>query len=467
MAHTRTLYREESAAVSWTAIATLSDTQLTQIAQQVFVIGDRATTRLPKPKTTGSDAFKAALDPIAAQADFSQFGIGVIDFTKDSMAPDVWLHNGDSAFRVGSATKIAILLAAVQLRLDVRQILALNIISTAADFDALFSNPSLWKKAKGPAVEMRAIAANPPLISKIFDFGKDPVDFAGPDPNGRKDSDDKPVAATQDAIVAKLPSGGSTWDKWTDFTFSERLWLAGCPSDDVAATACVSELGVPYIKAVQRSYGLADHLDGGMNLLLSSGYASIPASSGASAAKPPRQLPNPEPITVQDFWFSRKTGRFSDKRSWVPGSAAALTAYMIALMTDQFVNDRSLMFGQLGCDTIRKNLGDGGPYDADQVSPHAGAIHVGVLSVPDTQITRQIDKVGILGTAVGAKAALRCEFIYLETKQDPPPAAPARANLKYAIVATGVISEAATGGDVAATKSTKLGKAVHQALLTV
>jgi hypothetical protein len=79
---------------------------------------------LPKPTTTGSPTFKAALDPVGAQPDFATVGIGVIDFTDDPQHPSVWLSNphpdkpnADRPYRIGSASKIAVILAAVQLRL--------------------------------------------------------------------------------------------------------------------------------------------------------------------------------------------------------------------------------------------------------------------------------------------------------------------------------------------------------------
>jgi hypothetical protein len=437
----------------------LSDAQLGQIADVIFVMGDRVTTKLPKPSTTGSAAFTAALDPIGAQADFTNAGIGVIDFTRDLLHPDVWLHNPDKSYRIGSASKIAMMLAAVQLRFDVRRILDLNIISAPADFDALFSNPKLWKKAKPPQTQMQQIAhvASAPLVSKVFDFRKHPVDFTSPDPDGRTDP------ANQTAIVKKLPAGGEvSWAKWTDFTFSERLWLTGCKSDNVAATACVSEIGVPFIKLVQRSYGLADPANG-MNLFASSGYDTIPRRSGPPAAVPPRQLTNVEPIPVEDYWWDPGTRTFTDKKSWVPGSAVALTAYMIALMTDAFADPgTAIARGIVACDTVRKNLADGGPNAIESF-----LVENGVKHVPDTKVIRQINKIGILKKSDGAKAQLVCEFVYLETKQDPPPPPPARNEMKYAVVAVGLISEADTGGHSSSGKSALLGAAVHQALLTL
>jgi len=64
-------------------VAALSDAQLKQIADRIFVMRDRATTRLPKPTPTGPGGFKSALDPLATQADFKDAGIGILDFTVD------------------------------------------------------------------------------------------------------------------------------------------------------------------------------------------------------------------------------------------------------------------------------------------------------------------------------------------------------------------------------------------------
>ena len=443
-------------------MATPSDAQLAQIAQHIFVMRDRATTRLPKPATTGPDAFKLALNPIATQDDFKDAGIGVIDFTVDPKNPNIWLHNPDKPFRIGSASKIAMMLAAVQLRLDVRRIQELNIISTAADFDALFRNTKFWKKAKPPQAEMQAIAepGSVPLVSNIFDFTKSPVDFMGPDPDGRTDP------AVQKAITDRLPAGGElTWEKWTDFTFSERYWLTGSLSDNVAATACVSEIGVPYIKAVQRSYGLADPAHG-MHLLASSGYDNIPRKT-AAVPSPPRPLTHVEPIHVEDFWRA-SSGAFTDQMSWVPGSAAALTAYMIAMMTNAIGNDPggdaviTLLDRTAACNTIRNNMAAGGAH-----AIMSFLVDLGVKSIPNTKIMRQLNKIGILKKSDGAKAPLVCEFVYLETKQDPAPAPPHREVMKYGVVAVGLIDDTGPGGHNAAEKAKALGAAVHSALLTL
>jgi hypothetical protein len=452
-------------------MAKLSDAQLAQVAEKILAMGDPAVRGLPKPTATGPPGptpFKSALDPIGTRADFADAGIGVIDFTR--VSPDVWLLNEDKAFRIGSASKIAMVLAAVQLRLEVRRILGLGFISTAKEFDELFRNPKLWKKAetKPPERWIREIAdpSGAPLLSKIFDFTKSPVDFIGPDPDSRVKPDGTPDLVEQTAIVDKLPPGTglreASWAKWTDFTFSEHLWLAGCRSDNVSATACVSAIGTPYIRAVQRCYGLADTAHG-MHLFASHGFTGIPPPKKPSepGPQPPRQLTRAEPIHVEDFWRA-KSGAFTDQKSWVPGSAAALTAYMVALMTDKFAGPGAdPVAGLITCRTLRNNLADGGPNSIKSF------LVDGIKSVPHTTVTRQINKIGILKPSDGAKSPLICEFVYVETKQVPAPPPPRREVMKYAVVAVGLISDPTTAGHNAAEKSIALGKAVHEALLTL
>jgi hypothetical protein len=465
-------------------MTTLSDAALKLIAERIFVMGDRATTRLPAPTLHGSADFMMALDSIASDPNspVKDAGIGVIDFTVDAKNPMVWLNNETTAFRIGSAGKIAMMVAAVQLRLDVRRILKLDIISKPEEFDELFRNKKLWRLAKAPQSEMQQIGGprgTPPLFSRIFDFDQPRLDFRGPDPDGRTD------VAQQDAILAKLPpvlpgnlphlpwrrwtdSTGTPRRGWSDLTFSERLWLAGCMSDNVAATSCVSEIGVPYIKAVQRSYGLADPAHG-MHLLASGGYDGIPPSARPPNVPSPRRLTYREPIEVKDLWWDKTTQAFSDRRSHVPGSAAALTAYMIALVADTFVTDPDALVGGLeGCRTIKNNL-------AGAEGHGIGSFLVkGVRDVPDTQIRKLHNKIGILkkgplGTD-SPESSLLCEFVYLETEQDPPPPPPPpakRIKMKYAVVATGLIDDTTVGGLTAATKSRRLGFFVHTALLSL
>jgi hypothetical protein len=438
-------------------MAPLSDAQLESIAQEIFVAHDRAKTKLAKPLTSGPTDFKDALKHLETDVDLKDSGIGVIDFTADPLKPHVWLHNGDQPFRIGSASKIAMALAAVQLRLDVRRIQGLGIISTAAEFDELFRNPKLWRKAKAPQSEVQQIAtaAGAPLISRIFDFAKSPIDFDGPDPDGR-------TAAAKKTLVESLPSGHLSWATSPALSFSDRLWLTGSLSDNVAATACVSDIGPAYMKAVLRSYGLAD-LPKGMHLLAAGWYANIPGATTPPAPPPPRQLANVETIPVLDKFKNFSNGRFEDQRSWVPGSAAALTAYMLALMTDglDIVNGTALspLSASGASATIRNNLADGGPQSI------ASFLAIGVATI--TTVKKQLNKIGILKLEDGAETPILGEFVYLETEEATAPTAPlTRRAMKYAVVATGL--KETTGSSLGAVaKAKKLGKEVHKALLKV
>ena len=124
------------------------------------------------------------------------------------------------------------------------------------------------------------------------------------------------------------------WNEAIDYDFSERLWLMGAMSDNVAATSCLSEIGVAYVKAVQRAYGLFDEPKG-MHLLLAGPYslestddgrrqqhqAHLSAAAGTSRCTASRMRSS-----------TPATKKFDDQSSWEPGSAAALTAYMIAFV---------------------------------------------------------------------------------------------------------------------------------------
>lgn len=438
-------------------MAPLSDAQLTSIAAEMFVAQDRAKTKLPKPVTSGPSVFTTGLDPLATDADLKEGGMAVIDFTADPLKPHVWIHNGDLSFRIGSSSKIAMTLAAVQLRLDLRRILGLGIVSTAAECDELFRNPRLWRKAKGPQSEMQqmASAAGAPLISRIFDLSKSPIDFQGPDPDTR-------TAAAKKTLVESLPGGHLSWKTSPALSFSDRLWLTGSLSDNVAATACVSDVGPAYIKAVLRSYGLAD-LPNGMHLLASGGYANIPGSTTPPAPPPPRQLANVETIPVLDKFKNFRTGRFDDQRSWVPGSAAALAAYMIALMTDGLDVVDGTALSPLSVPgataTIRNNLADGGPQSITSFL----ADGIGKI----TTVKKQINKIGILKLEDGAETPILGEFVYLETEEATAPTAPlTRKAMKYAVIATGL--KKTTGSSLGPVgKAEKLGQHVHKALLKV
>jgi hypothetical protein len=432
----------------------LSDAKLQEIADRLFLLEDSTRTKLTKPtNTTGADSLAAKLDPIGTDARFADVGIGVVDFTTDRTK--IWLHNGDDSWRIGSTAKLAMLLAAVQLRDDVRKVHETGHVSKD-DFDELFAMSKLWKKSKNSRIQQIAGKDHAPRISTIFDFTKSNIDFFGPDPDTPNVND----------IVGRLPVPENpahvphlTWPTAQDFEFSERLWLAGARSDNVAATTCISEIGVDYIKAVQRAYALFDP-GKGMHLLLAGPYSNLDTTSPVShtSALPKfRVLRNLEFNSVKDATFNPKTKKFDDQLSWEPGSAAALTAYMIALMNNQFVTlGQGFQEGKVACTTIQKCLSNGLAGLTTR-----SAIADGVKTI--TTVSREITKIGLLGKADGEPGALNCEFVYLETQETD------LRIMKYGVVVTGIRSKPNPDGSPgpSATKLTQdVGKLIHQALLT-
>jgi hypothetical protein len=440
---------------------TLSGAQLQKIADHLFLIKSAADTKLPKPVNTDDltnpDNLASRMAPIAADPDFTGFGIGVVDFTKDPRSPRVWLHKGDDSWRMGSTAKIAILLAAAQLREDVRQVKGTGLVSTPEDYNELFQMAKLWKLSKNAGNGyLGQIAAHPPRISTLFDFTKDPVDFIGPDPNNQNPTD----------IFNKLPvvdheADGTeirhlTWAEAPNFDCSERLWLTGARSDNVAATSCISEIGVAYLKAVQFAYGLFDPRKG-MHLLLAGGYSDhnfakepilVSNRDTIPATAKYRALANIEKNDVTDA-LKDAAGDFTDQSSWLPGSAAALTAYVIALRENRLVPSEDLAgSGIEGCTVIQNSLAGSSAFSLTSF------VSQGVHSV--TSVTKEITKIGILRQEDGERVPLLCEFNYLEA-----------GGFNYAVLVTGIRSKVSAGGVVGTSASDlarNLGKAVHEAL---
>lgn len=432
----------------------LSPKQLQDVADNLFLMRSPAQAKLPRPQTTGPAAFTAALAPIAADPRFKDIGVGVVDVTNADGVhpPNVWLNNESRSWRIASTGKLAIMLAAVQLRDDVRRILDLGILSKPSDFDELFKMAPLWNLSKNQPGSFRVsrITEVPPRPSTIFDFDVLPVDFTGPiiQPDNQ---------ALKQSIHDRLPPDAAlrelSWEKLPDFKFSERFWLMGAFSDNVAATSCLSEIGVPYMKGVERVYGLFD-VSNGMHMLLSDGYSYHDLAGSPVAvdrAKPSgatyRPVTDQEYLDVEDMFSDKYTLKANVRKSRQPGSAAALTAYMIALLQHELVDPgQTSTRGDAGCRTIQDNLADGSQLSiASEIAGRIGTL-------PGTTITRQINKIGILQVSNGEEPpGITCEFVYMETKD-----AGTGKELKYAVVGTGIKEH---GPD--------LGEAIHKALMTL
>src|SRR3954465_4051191 len=99
----------------------LTDEQVEKVRKSVAAARG---SRLDPPANTDDDSSRANLTArvwaMGSDARFAGVGIGVIEFTGGP--PKVWLKNGDLAFRLASTGKLAMLLAAMQLRADVRAV---------------------------------------------------------------------------------------------------------------------------------------------------------------------------------------------------------------------------------------------------------------------------------------------------------------------------------------------------------
>lgn len=178
-------------------------------------------------------------------------------------------------------------------------------------------------------------------------------------------------------------------------------------------------------------------------MMLSQGFSGVDTSarvSRAAGAPKYRQLQHKEAdFIVTDVFFDPVLHQ-NTRASGEPGSVAALTAYMIALMQDK------LSSGKVACDTIRTHLADITGLNNTGARTTTSLVLEGVsqLGVP---ITKAHTKLGILGK-------LRSEFAYLEAD-----------GLKYAVLAAGIKPKSVGGTHFSEVSlGHKLGAAIHQAL---
>ena len=132
---------------------------------------------LPKPKntddTTSASNLAARMAGVASDRRFAGVGIGVIEF--DGPTTRVWMQNESLAFRLASTAKLAILLAAMQLREDVRELVRLHPGQTPDQLSATMVG--LFAASTEP--DFRRIGRHPPRIATIFDLAAATPDFRG------------------------------------------------------------------------------------------------------------------------------------------------------------------------------------------------------------------------------------------------------------------------------------------------
>jgi len=372
---------------------------------------------LPKPKntddTTSASNLAARMAGVASDRRFAGVGIGVIEF--DGPTTRVWMQNESLAFRLASTAKLAILLAAMQLREDVRELVRLHPGQTPDQLSATMVG--LFAASTEP--DFRRIGRHPPRIATIFDLAA-----ATPDFRGKGDA---------------LTHGHLSWAQATNVSFWERMTMAGAISDNLAASSLISQIGVPYLKAVQRRMGLyAPASD--MCLFLSYGYDGVEGGHRELpvAGTPTfRSLTDMETQTVIDILVrtNKKTKEtYSSTKSTQGGSAAALTAFMLGLVQETLVSAEASRDIQAHLTTRAGFTNACLTFDGVERR---------------TPVTRGFAKVGILD-------AIRAEFAYVEA-----------GGKKFAIVATGLRGQKARRGQPAigmVEQGRSLAEAVYVAL---
>lgn len=427
----------------------LSEAQLKEIEGTLFLFRTPPPV-LPRPNNTDDGTspthFTTRLKPVATNPRFVDISFGVVDFTADRMNPKVFLHKADTVWRMGSTGKIAALLAAAQLRDDVRKVKKklddLSLVLSPTQLDDLFA--TIWSRSKELRVRQIAGKDGSPRVSTIFDLSKPDPDFIGA-PTIQKSLSRVDYPDPKTPAVPRDP-----WQEITKISFQDRLWLMGAQSDNTSAHSCISEIGVAYLKAVQKAYGLfLDDAKKGMRMLLGGGYfedsPTTPVSTAPGAPKY-RTLRNYEKQWVKDEYADPVDPHLS----WQGGSVRALTAYMIALIQDKLVDAD-------GCVQIKKCLADGLPPPAGFPDTLPGSLLQGVQDT-GVKIVEAHGKGGALSPKQGAKRPLRCDVAHIKTGGSAP--------REFAIVAQGLLpfgSEPVTidpddqGRDLA--------KAIHAALI--
>jgi hypothetical protein len=374
---------------------------------------------LPAPANTDAD-FTTRMTPVADNARFKHVSFGVVDFTADRFKPRIFLHKADVPWRMGSTGKIAVLLAAAQLRDDVQNVKDVledaGLVASPTDFDDLFS--TIWRAHKEKRI--RNIADAPPRMSTMFDLSQPEPDWWG-----AGDIIDKRLDRLDYALKWDKQSEKDSWEKLAKIDFRDRLWLMGAQSDNASAQSCISAIGLPYLKEVQRNYGLLDPKNG-MHMLLGGGFFAEPNTP----VKAYRYLRGTdyEKNWVTDRYFDSSAPQLSTQ----PGSVAALTAYMIALVQEKLVN-------AAGSVEIKLLLADGGKIpNTDPTLPPRdptlpGSLFEGVKRIPGVTISHfSFGKGGALEQApTKAERPLRCDVAYIETTGS--------AARKFALVAQGLV----------------------------
>ena len=176
--------------------------------------------------------------------------------------------------------KIAILYAAFQLRDDVRTAMSQPGV-TKDNIDAKLR--AMWTQSCVPGLTFAA--GRPPHLSRIFDFGLNPVDFAGIETCGVSETfeiDDATTAMLQPAHELEYTISKSRaqyverWATLLNFEFAQQLWMMTRWSDNAAATLCGYNIGLPHVFALLCRSGLYQPTGSGTGLRIVKLYEDPP-----------------------------------------------------------------------------------------------------------------------------------------------------------------------------------------------
>jgi len=396
--------------------------------------------RPPKLDFAVDDQITGQLEATINQdARFAELDVAIIDFSGSSPRVGMSSRPDNSSF-IASMAKLGIIYAAFQLREDVRNVVREN-IKQSSDGNGTFQQltdadrlnklkldlQTFWKsnsnhlmrdeidaatgKKTGKAVAERADIGRLEYIftlNTLQDSPPDPnkIDFIGIEQCGLDKLDVIPSAAVQEVIsrLDSFPHGKNSPENWrnvAELDFAARLWMGLAWSDNVAASTCVWDIGLPYIQALLLDSSL---FDGSNGLYLVRNYIPSPPA-GTRFGNTPTYFP---PNTVGPVQR---------------GTVRALTALMIAIERGELISDaasadmqrllRPVRFATSGLanagDTRVPNALGRGPADPVERHPTDALIKGGVNR--EEVKNRQTNRVTALSIA--------CDWEYLKFGNQP------------------------------------------------
>jgi len=304
----------------------------------------------------------------------------------------------DHTTLIASLAKLAILYAAFQVRQDVRDVLRKNAgIRSATALKAKLRE--FWAGTSSPH-RLKEIARRPDVgrIEYILDLSElsqpqpnpDRIDFLGIAYCGLDqlqtdfsvDANTLGAMRKLDGFPHSLNSAGN-WRNMGRLTFAERLWMTIAWSDNVAASTCIWDIGLPYIQALMYESGL---FDGSHGLYLTRNFI-------------------PSPPEGHGTRFGSTHGHFPPTTGTSQrGSVQTLAALMKTLVTNLLISETASMDMKRFLRPVKYTLAEGHPITFN---------HIGNTRVTDALGNIVPQEALIKGGAFDPEAIV-CDWEYLE-----------------------------------------------------